>query len=67
MIAPVAAPHAAPWPTGVSQEFKKENSAKFLKESGEHLFSSKSHLLTNEPRADRIVARQSGHSARATT
>ncbi len=21
MIAPVAAPHAAPWPTGVSQEF----------------------------------------------
>jgi hypothetical protein len=23
MIAPVAAPHAAPWPTGVSQELRQ--------------------------------------------
>jgi hypothetical protein len=27
MIAPVAAPHAAPWPTGVSQELRKREPA----------------------------------------
>jgi hypothetical protein len=30
MIAPVAAPHAAPWPTGVSQELRKREFSEII-------------------------------------
>jgi hypothetical protein len=45
MMAPVAAPHAAPWPTGVSQELKKREHSEIPETIRRTFVFIESHLL----------------------